>query len=213
MKRPTKKTEQARRPKKPASKSVPRMISIPSDVVLSPSSEGSIPEPLRGSDRSSGRAQALAELSWSQFDRRISSLAQKIAPKFQPDAVVGIAHGGLFVGAALARALEVAFFPVHISRRSRDRATVLKTPRSLGEMPPELKGKKVLLVDDVVSSGDTLQLGEALLSKVGCRDVRTACLVQREEGYAPDWSGMVSDGLLVFPWDYEPVTEDDRFNR
>jgi len=80
-------------------------------------------------------------------------------------------------------------------------------------MPKELKGRKVLLVDDVASSGDTLLLGETLLEKTGCKEIRTACLVRREDGFAPNWSGIEADGLVIFPWDYEPVTEDGRFTR
>jgi len=50
-------------------------------------------------------------------------------------------------------------------------------------MPRELKGKRVLIVDDVVSSGDTLELATALARKVGAREVNTASLVARPGGF------------------------------
>ena len=107
--------------KNAGTKKIPRIVSIPPDVVLSPSSQMSIPGPLRGADRSRGRTQ-VSELTWSQFDRMIQALAREIHAVFRPDGVVGIAHGGVFVGAALGRALECEFYPVRISRRSRDTA-------------------------------------------------------------------------------------------
>ena len=79
-------------------------------------------------------------------------------------------------------------------------------------MPAELKGARVLLVDDVAASGDTLKLARSLARKAGARKVRTATLLCRDEGFTPDWTVLLMDGPLVFPWDYGPVSEDGRFH-
>jgi hypoxanthine phosphoribosyltransferase len=125
--------------------------------------------------------------------------------------VVGVAHGGVFVGGALASALGADFFPVRISRRSRVHTNKAKRPRLFGSMPRELKGKRVLIVDDVSASGETLTLAKKLALKVGVRTLRTATLVKRTDGYAADFTALTSDALFVFPWDYSDVTEDERF--
>jgi hypoxanthine phosphoribosyltransferase len=78
-------------------------------------------------------------------------------------------------------------------------------------MPRELKGRRVLIVDDVSATGETLKLAKKLATKVGARSLRTATLVSRTEGYAADFSALVSDALFVFPWDYADVMEDARF--
>jgi uncharacterized protein len=174
----------------------------------SPLSE--VPRGLLGKDRS-GRRNAVRELSWSQFDEIIQALAGEIRANYAADRVVGIAHGGLFVGAALASALGAPFHPVRISRRSRD-AGARPGPKMRGTMPAELKGARVLLVDDVAASGDTLTLARVLARKAGARDVRSATLLCRDEGFIPDWTVLFMDGPLVFPWDYGPVTEDGRFD-
>ena len=137
-------------------------------------------------------------------------LTREISRTFQPDLVVGIAHGGVFVGGALAGALGRPFQPLRISRRSRD-TEVRRRPSMRGSMPPEVKGARVLLVDDVAASGDTLTLAAQLARKAGAREVRTVTLVCRDEGYTPDWMALVMEGPLVFPWDYGPVAEDGRF--
>jgi uncharacterized protein len=153
----------------------------------------------------------VTEFSWASFDAQVQVLARRIRRTFAVEAVVGVAHGGVFVGGALAAALGVDFFPVRISRRSRVTATVRTQPRLSGSMPRELKGRRVLVVDDVAASGETLKLARRLARAAGARAVRTATLVSREGGYAPSWSCLTSDALFVFPWDYAAVTEDARF--
>lgn len=180
-------------------KSAARVISIPKDVVLSPQAEA--PRGPFGPDRS-GKRSAVTELTWAQFDRMVQGLAKAVKKTFSPDAVVGVAHGGVFVGGALARSLAAEFFPVRISRRSRDRAPS-RAPKLFGEMPKELKGRQVLVVDDVASSGDTLELALALARKVGAREVKTCTLLARPDGFQPDFSSRETDEFWVFPWDYD----------
>lgn len=171
---------------------------IPDDVVLSPQSE--LPRHPQGQDRSQART-PFRELTWAHLDAAAQELARNIRKKLKPDAVVGVAHGGVFVGGAVAKALACEFFPVRISRRSRDKTRGV--PRMYGEMPAELSGKRVLVVDDVAASGETLELARELALKVGAKNVATACLVSREGGFQPDWVALVTSDLVVFPWDYD----------
>jgi len=164
---------------------------------------------MKGHDHSHRKSE-VRELTWLEFDAMVRALASRIHRSFKPQAVVGVAHGGVFVGGAIASALACDFYPVRISRRSRDKQ-VRKSPRLFGTIPRELKGKRVLVVDDVASSGETLQLARSLAKKVGAVQVSTACLVSRESGYEPEWTALVTDELVIFPWDYEPLVEDERF--
>ena len=161
-----------------------------------------------GLDRSAARSSA-TEMSWASFDRLVQQMA-KLAAKFDPDAIVGVAHGGVFVGGALASAMQREFYPVRLSRRSRDRG-LRGNPKLTGVMPKELKGKKVLIVDDIASSGDTLQLATAHAEAVGAKAVGTLALVCRPDGFQPDLHALREDTFFVFPWDYASVVEEPRF--
>ena len=178
-----------------------------SQLHLSPQSE--LPRGLLGHDRSGSR-NLVQELSWAQFDAAVQALAREIAAGFALDLVVGIAPGGLFVGSALATALGRPFHPVRILRRSRDPVTG-RMPQAMA-MPREVKGARILLVDDVIASGETMGRATALARKAGARQIRSATLLCRDQGAAPDWTVLVMEGPLVFPWDYGPVTEDGRFD-
>lgn len=159
-------------------------------------------------DRSHSRRSA-RELSWAEFDRQVQGLARQ-AWGFKAEAVVGIAHGGVFVGGAVASALKADFFPVRLTRRNRDSATRPVTGVKR-EMPRELAGKRVLIVDDICSSGDSLELASRLAKAVGAARVKTASLVSRPGGHAPDYTAFTTDTFFVFPWDYQAVVEDARF--
>jgi uncharacterized protein len=185
-----------------------RIVSVPADFIYAPQVE--VPRQLTGRDQSRQKTR-VQELTWADFDRHVQALARAITAASRPEAVVGLAHGGVFVGGALSSALGCDFYPVRISRRSRDKA-VRKQPRLSGEMPAELKGKRVLVVDDVASSGDTLELAVELAMKVGAKETRTAVLVSRPGGFVPDHHALETQGLVVFPWDYEEVAEDARFD-
>lgn len=210
----SKQAKPSQQPKKQAEK----LVSIPSDVVLAPQAEA--PRLPSGRDLSRQKS-AVKELSWAEFDRAVQSLARSIQKSFQPEAVVGVAHGGVFVGGALAGALGCPFYPVRISRRSRDKESVASArkaaapraaasgmPKLSGEMPSELKGRRVLIVDDVAASGDTLELATSLALKAGAKAVETACLVSRPQGFTPNHCALPTEALVVFPWDYESVPQD-----
>jgi uncharacterized protein len=186
----------------------PRALPLDVEAVLAPQSE--VPRGGLGTDRSRPEA-GVAELSWAAFDGYVDGLARAIVQRFVPDAVVGVAHGGVFVGGALASALGADFFPVRISRRARAPSSKGTQPRLFGTMPKELKGRRVLIVDDVSASGATLKLAKTLAQKVGARTLRTATLVTRTGGFRADFTALRSDALFVFPWDYADVTEDARF--
>jgi len=208
------------KPSQQPKQQVEKLVSIPSDVVIAPQAEA--PRLPSGRDLSQQKSR-VQELSWTDFDRAVQTMARSIQKSFKPEAVVGVAHGGVFVGGALAGALGCEFYPVRISRRSRDKASAPGTkkaaassaktlagarPKLSGEMPKELKGRRVLIVDDVAASGDTLELATSLALKAGAKAVETACLVTRPQGFTPDHYALPTDALVVFPWDYESVPQD-----
>jgi hypoxanthine phosphoribosyltransferase len=204
------------KPSQQPKQQVEKLVSIPTDVVIAPQAE--VPRLPSGRDLSRQKS-SVQELTWADFDRAVQTLARSIQKTFKPEAVVGVAHGGVFVGGALSSALGCEFYPVRISRRSRDKASAPGAkkaaskalagpkPKLSGDMPKELKGRRVLIVDDVAASGDTLELATSLALKAGAKTVETACLVTRPQGFTPDHYALPTDSLVVFPWDYESVTD------
>jgi hypoxanthine phosphoribosyltransferase len=192
-------------PRKPAAASVRHLSE---GVELDEfSAAGGLPvDSMPGQDRSGAR-KAIRELSWAEFDRQVQGLAAAAARSFKPDAVVGLVHGGVFVGGAIASALKVEFFPVRVTRRSRDTDS-----QAASDIPRELKGRRVLVVDDISSTGDSLEFALKLARARGVKTLATAALVSRPGGYEPDHTAFSSDQFFVFPWDYAPLVNDARFS-
>jgi uncharacterized protein len=141
------------------------------------------------------------EIGWAAFGELARELAERIAERYRPEVVLGVVKGGVFVGGALAGALRADFRAVRMERRSRDHSG----PRwpEASEQLPDLRGKRVLVVDDVAASGRTLDNARALARKARAREVQAAVLVVRPGGARPEWYALETDELIVFGWDYQ----------
>jgi len=178
----------------------------PPDEFSAAGGMSTVPGGLPMADFSRGR-QSVKELTWGDFDRQVQSLAREIAKRFRPDAVVGLVHGGVFVGGALASALKADFFPVRVARRSRDSGH-----HASDDLPKGLTGRKVLIVDDVASSGDSIEFASRLARAQGVKSLKSASLIARPGKFEPDFVGVTADDFFVFPWDYQDVVDDRRFD-
>ncbi len=144
------------------------------------------------------------ELSWELFGELCRALAVRVAREYDPEAIVGIAAAGVIPGAVISAMLQRDFYAIKITRREGD-AGVRRRPEVLSAAPPQLAGRRVLLVDEVCDSGDTLRLALAAIRDVGPSEVRTATSLVHEGGYQPDYYALSTDGIVVFPWDREVI--------
>ncbi|HET9594732.1 MAG TPA: phosphoribosyltransferase family protein [Anaeromyxobacteraceae bacterium] len=133
------------------------------------------------------------EVGWTEFGELARALAERISDEFGPEAIVGIVNGGVFLGGALAVPLHAEFHAVHVDRKAKLVTTEV----------PDVRGKRVLVVDDVTVSGKTMAAARAAVKKAGARDVRTASLVVRPNGSRPDFHAIETKDLVVFGWDYQ----------
>ena len=141
-------------------------------------------------------------LNWEAFGRGAREFADEIGEQYQPDLVVGIARGGVIVGAVIASALEVDFFPIKVSRRMM-MEVVSEEPVLVIKPYSYAAGKRVLLVDDISRTGATMHIARRALEKFEPVEVKTACYADRKgDGYEPDFYKLSVETDLVFPWDY-----------
>ena len=146
------------------------------------------------------KAQEYLDLSWEMFGELCRALALRVARDYEPDLVMGIARAGAIPGAVVASILRRDFYSLTISRREGGEV-VRDRPAVLSSAPLQCQGKKVLLVDEITSSGETLRLGLASIRDLGPREVRTATSFTRWRGYKPDFTAMETDATIIFPWD------------
>ena len=145
-------------------------------------------------------AEGVFELSWELFGELSRVLALRVARDWEPEIVVGIATAGVLPGATIAAMLQADFFSMKISRRHAG-AVVRERPEVFSAPPPQLYGRRVLLVDEITTSGDTLRLALAAVREIGPAEVRTATSFVKPGGYRPDYHALETGALIVYPWD------------
>jgi uncharacterized protein len=144
------------------------------------------------------------ELSWELFGELCRALAVRVAHEYRPELVIGIATAGVLPAATVAAMLGVDFEAMKVSRREHG-ALVHAYPRVLSPTPVAARGRRVLIVDEVTTSGDTLRLALAAVREVGPSEVRTATSFVRPRGYRPDYFALETESVIVFPWDRQVV--------
>jgi len=124
----------------------------------------------------------LIPISWEKFHGLCKSLAIATS-KFNPDIVLGIARGGLY----------------H------------QHPVWFVTIPGSIKGKRVLAVDEICDSGETLNLVKNEALKMGAIEVKSAVLYSHKKGKdIPDFIGLITNRLILNPWDRE-ILKDGKY--
>lgn len=139
-------------------------------------------------------------INWHKYGMMMKKLAKLVEDKFSPDCIVGISKGGCIIGGTIAAILRKDFYPIRISRRVKDEV-IFKKPKAI--IPPldNISNKKVLLVDDIAVSGETLKIAKDLLKKKKPKEIKTLTLARHKKSFSPDFCGLTSDDCIVFPWD------------
>ena len=140
------------------------------------------------------------DISWDRFAQLSSALAEKLAD-MGIETVVGVARAGLFPATAVACALCRELYPVRLTRRVNDVVTFDK-PVWKVDSSPDVAGKVVAVIDEIADTGETLALVAERARERGATDVITASLITHSwANPAPDVVALVTDALVVFPWD------------
>jgi hypoxanthine phosphoribosyltransferase len=146
-------------------------------------------------------------LSYEAFGTASRELAQQVADSsFEPDLILSIARGGLFLGGALGYALEVKNLFVMNVEFYTDVDERLDLPVVL---PPtldavDLTGAHVLVADDVADTGKTLELVRDFCAGY-VAEVRTAVIYEKPRSIvACDYVWQRTDRWIDFPWSTLP---------
>jgi hypoxanthine phosphoribosyltransferase len=149
-------------------------------------------------------------ISWNDFHGICRALAAAAA-RFQPEAILPIGRGGYYPGTLLAHMLQVEIYPVRVSRRVND-VVRHETPQWIVPPPAEIAGRRVLIVDEICSSGETISMVKAKAAALGAAQIKSAVLYAHTWGVElPDYIGLITDALLLNPWDRE-IYRDGEFH-
>ena len=148
------------------------------------------------------------DLTWEMFGELCRALALKVAREYDPELIVGVARAGVIPAAVVASILRVPFYSMRISRKEGEEV-VRQRPAVLSAAPTQAAGKRVLIVDEIATSGDTLRMALAAVRDTRPSEVRTATSFARHRGYKPDYFALETDATVIFPWDRKIFQEDE----
>lgn len=146
--------------------------------------------------------------SWEQMGEYTFDLARQLIELGQPfDRVVALAKGGWTWARTLVDYLGIDELS---SMRIKSYTGVNESTEPVITQPlaDAIGGENVLLFDEVIDSGKTLNKGIEILSAMGAKSVRTAGLCFKPRSVAvPDFYAFSSSAWVVFPHEVREFVE------
>jgi len=125
--------------------------------------------------------------SYEEFKEDVNTLAKEIKP-YAPDVILAVARGGMTLGHFLAEALEMrALYSINSVHYEETRK--LDTI-NIFNIPDLSKAKRVVIVDDIIDSGETMiEIERVLHAKYPEVDFKIAAVFYKEKALLrPDFA-------------------------
>ncbi len=144
-------------------------------------------------------------LSWDEFGKLSKGFAENLKQRYggEIDVVIGIAKGGLPLSVYIANSLDSRWDSIRIKSYTAD---AIRGEISLLYGPHmDLQGKTIMIVDDIIDEGKTMQYAvDYLNSKHGPKKIVTASLILKtHSAFKPDDYAQERNEWIVFPWEAE----------
>lgn len=146
-------------------------------------------------------------VTWEEIVKLSEMLSEKIKAEFTPDIIIAVARGGLVPARLLADSLGV--IDVLSLKVEHWIVTASHTPEARIKYPykVDLSDKKVLIVDDITDTGDSLILTSKYVGEnFSPRVMKTATLqhIETSSKFKPDFfAQLVTDwAWFMYPWNY-----------
>jgi hypoxanthine phosphoribosyltransferase len=150
-------------------------------------------------------AKGVLEIEWPFFGELSRGLALKVAREYDPEVVIGIATAGVIPGAVIAAIMGKEFHSLVVSRKFGS-SLARETPAIFGSAPKEVRGRRVLIVDETCDSGDTIRLAISAVTDAGASEIKTAVAFQTG-AYTPNFHAIATESTIILPWDKEILVE------
>lgn len=146
-------------------------------------------------------------VKWEDIVRMADTLSEKVKVEFVPDVIIAVARGGLVPARLLADSLGVV--DVLSLKVEHWVVTASHTPEARIKYPykVDLSDRKVLIVDDITDTGDSLILTSKYVGEnFTPRAMKTATLqhIESSSKFKPDfYAEVVTDwAWFMYPWNY-----------
>ncbi len=143
--------------------------------------------------------------SWDQLDSLTLDIARQVkTSEIHFDLVVALAKGAWPMSRSFvdySSIKELASLGVKFYKGINKR---LEKPEIYQEIPNsvEIKGKNILIFDDVADSGESLRFAQSYLQQQGAGIIKTATLLIKPwSTFMPDFHGTSTEAWIIFPFE------------
>ncbi len=144
-------------------------------------------------------------VTWDEIESWCTKLRESVKADYRPDAIVGLSRGGLVPARILSDSLLIKdLYSVKTEHwgitATKDGKTVL---RDTGRL--DVSGKKILVVDDITDTGESMKIAVDFIKSMGPSEVRSATMLHiGHSTFVPDYYavGVSSEEWtwFTFPW-------------
>ncbi|NLY03807.1 MAG: phosphoribosyltransferase [Campylobacter sp.] len=141
--------------------------------------------------------------SYGEFEKDVKEISKIVADRYSPDALVAIARGGLTLGHFMAIALKsrnlFTLNSIHYNDEQKlDTIDIFNVPNLS-------KYRKILLIDDIVDSGESMvEILRVLREKYPKAEFKVATIFYKPHALViPDFTIKEATDWIEFFWDIE----------
>ena len=123
---------------------------------------------------------------------------------FHPDLIIGLSRGGLVPARLFCDFLHVkSCFTIKVDHWGVTAARDGKA-KLTHKLDMDLSDKRVLIVDDITDTGDSMDLAVKHIAELNPKELKTAALIHLSHSkYKPDFYGHERDwAWIIFPWNF-----------
>lgn len=149
-------------------------------------------------------------LTWDDVQHAAEKTADKIkADGFIPDIMIAVSRGGFDPARILSDQLNIRKLAslqiIYYSSLNEK----MKEPQVLFPLNAQVKGLKVLVIDDVSDSGNSLLAAKKYTEEMGAEEVRVATLHHKPwSKFKPDYYADEVDQWILYPWEPNESIQD-----
>lgn len=153
-------------------------------------------------------------ISWKEITNIVKSIGNDIKKNYKPEIIISVVRGGMIPSVILSHTLNIRNVEnIKSIETLNDEIDAIKQKPIVDTNInfSNIKGKKVLIVDDILGSGATIRKVKEEVEKWKPKEIRTAICIVNEENWEKsnktnykneiEYIGKIVRGWVVFPWE------------
>lgn len=140
-------------------------------------------------------------ISWEEGANLCEQLVHK-TEDYRPDVLVGVSRGGLVplrIFSDMRNIRKIGVLGIQFYNKIGETRGF---PEITHDMPINIEGKKVLIIDDVADTGKSLIAAKEYIDRKGASDIRIATLHYKPTSMVkPDYFIDTTTAWIIYPWE------------